>query len=216
MNASGTILNSYATPYAPTHITTGPDGNLWFTEEDTSGTTGFSEIVKLATDGTMTHYPASSAAQAARRYAYDIVPGPDGRLWFTESNVIGAITTGGVMTEYFIASGRQSEYLVAGGDGNLWFTEPNADRIGRMTTSGVSTDFAVPTQFATPWQIAAGKDGAVWFTENAGGQIGRAAADGTITEYTVANLSGQSAILAGQDGNLWVTSYLGKMIVISY
>ena len=215
VGSTGAILNSLATPYAPTHITSGPDGNLWFTEEDTSGATGFSEVVKLSTAGVMTHYPSSAAAQAARNFAYDIVPGPDGRLWFTEGSVIGAITTSGVITEY-PATGGQSQYIAAGQDGNLWFTQPNANRIGRMTTSGSASSFSVPTMFATPWQIAPGKDGAVWFTETGGGQIGRAAPDGTITEYAVNNLSGNSAILAAADGTLWVTSYAGKMIVISY
>jgi streptogramin lyase len=215
MNSSGTILNSFSTPYAPTHITSGPDGNLWFTEEDSSGATGFSEVVKLTTSGAMTAFPTSAAAQAARNFAFDIVPGPDGRLWFTEGSLIGAITTAGVLSEYTVIGG-QAEYIVAGHDGNLWYTEPSGNRIGRMSTGGVSSTFSVPTMFATPWQIDAGKDGAVWFTETAGGQVGRAAADGTITEYPVSNLSGNSAILAAPDGNLWVTSYTGKMFVFSY
>jgi virginiamycin B lyase len=214
MSPAGAVLASYATPYAPTHIASGPDGNLWFTDEDTSGATGYSEVVKLTTSGSMTHYATSAAAQAARNFAYDIHAGPDGRLWFTEGGAIGAITTSGTITEYPISGSSQS--LTAGSDGNLWFTEPNANKIGRITTAGVSNTYAVPTMLATPWQIAAGKDGAVWFTENGGGQIGRAAPDGTVTEYAVADLSGESAILAGSDGNLWVTSYAGKMLVISY
>ena len=217
MTPAGATAASYGLSYAPMQIAKGPDNNLWFTAEDGSFSTGFSEIVQMTPSGSMLTFPTSTAAQTSKRYAYDIVSGPDGRLWFTEGNYIGAITTGGVMTEYPIPSGRTSNFITAGPDGNLWFTENYGNYLGKITTSGTVTEYADPTMFADPWMIAAGKDGALWFTESGGsGLIGRITTDGTIAEYPIANLSGSPAILAGADGNLWLTSASSEMLVLSY
>jgi virginiamycin B lyase len=217
ISPSGSSVASYMLAYTPMNITKGPDNNLWFTAEDASLTTGFSEIVQIGTNGAMQTFPTSTAAQSAKRYAYDIVSGPDGRLWFTEGNYIGAITTTGTMTEYPIPSGRTSNFIAAGPDGNLWFTENYGNYIGKITPSGSVAEYAVPTVFADPWMIAPGNDGALWFTESGGtGQIGRITTTGTITEYPIANLSGNPALLAGSDGNLWVTTASSEMLVLSY
>lgn len=217
MTPAGASAASYGVSYAPMQIVKGPDGNLWFTAEDGSFSTGFSEIVQMNPSGAMLTFPTSTAAQTSKRYAYDIVTGPDGRLWFTEGNYIGAITTAGAMTEYPIPSGRTSNFITAGPDGNLWFTENYGNYVGKITTSGTVTEYAVPTMFADPWMIAAGKDGALWFTESGGtGQIGRITTSGAIAEYPIANLSGNPAILAGADGNLWITSASSAMLVLSY
>src|SRR5579864_5791644 len=66
--------------------------------------------------------------------------------------------------------------ITAGPDGALWFTEIYGDRIGRITTAGVITEYLVPTAHSLPWGIAAGPDGALWFTENnvyRGNKVGR-------------------------------------------
>jgi virginiamycin B lyase len=49
----------------------------------------------------------------------------------------------------------------------------NGDRIGRITTAGVITEFALPTAGSDPFDIAAGPDGALWFTQQDGNRIGR-------------------------------------------
>lgn len=217
MTASGASAGSYPVSYTPMQIAKGPDNNLWFTAEDSSFSTGFSEVIQITTTGTMQTFPTSTAAQSAKRYAYDIVAGPDGRMWFTEGNYIGAITTAGAMTEYPIPSGHTSNFITVGPDGNLWFTENYGNYVGKITTSGSVSEYAVPTLFAGPWMIAAGKDGALWFTENGGtGQIGRVTTAGAVTEYPIANLSGNPALLAGSDGNLWIASANGVMLVLSY
>lgn len=217
MSASGAAVASYALQYTPMHIARGPDGNLWFTAEDASFSTGFSEVVQMTPTGSMQTFATSTAAQTAKRYAYDIVAGPDGRMWFTEGNYIGAVTTAGVMTEYPIPSGRTSNFITAGPDGNLWFTENYGNYVGKITPSGAVSEYAVPTLFAGPWMIAAGKDGALWFTESGGtGQLGRVSTAGAVTEYPIANLSGNPALLAGSDGNLWIASAGGAMLVLSY
>jgi virginiamycin B lyase len=80
----------------------GPDGNLWFTEENSA------KIGMITTAGVITEYavPTSSPSPTA------MVTGSDGNLWFAESgaNAIGHITTTG---------GTQS--IASGPDGELWF-----------------------------------------------------------------------------------------------
>jgi streptogramin lyase len=217
MSSSGAMIAQYSTPYTPMSVTAGPDHNVWFTAEDASGATGFSEVVQITPTGAMTAFATSPAAQAAGRYASSIVAGSDGRLWFTEGNYIGAVTTSGVMTEYPVPSGRSTNFITAGPDGNLWFSEEYGGYVGRISTNGIAQEYAVPTLFADPWMLAPGKDGAVWFTEAGGtAQIGRVDANGTVREYPIANLSGNPAILAGSDGNLWIPSANGQMYVVSY
>jgi streptogramin lyase len=46
-------------------------------------------------------------------------------------------------------------------------------KIGRITVSGVITEFATPTPNSTPVSIVAGPDGNLWFTENMASKIGR-------------------------------------------
>lgn len=92
--------------------------------------------------------------------------------------------------------------IAAGPDGALWFTEYNSDRIGRITTAGVITEYAIPG--SGPYGITAGPDGALWFTEMSSGQVGRITTAGVITEYPVA--PEPSNITVGPDGALWFIS----------
>src|SRR5204862_4892249 len=81
-------------------LTVGPDGNIWFAEQ------GANKIGKVTPDGTITEYPIpdttqdigfSSGPVSVGASPADLVAGPDGAIWFTESSTdtIGRITTGG-------------------------------------------------------------------------------------------------------------------------
>src|SRR5438552_3803240 len=82
---------------------------------------------------------------------------------------------GPTITEYSIPTAGSGPYgIVAGPDGALWFTELFANKIGRITTSGAITEYAIPPlNFGggTPNDITAGPDGALWFGETT--NIGR-------------------------------------------
>jgi streptogramin lyase len=150
-------------------------------------------------------------------YLGGIVAGPDGNLWFTETNGdrIGKITTAGHVTEYQagISRGSAPEEIVAGPDGNLWFTEGGADSaIGKITTAGHVTEYrAGITHASGPIGIVAGRDGNLWFTEGfelGSGRIGKITPAGRVTEYSARITPGSSPneIAAGPDGNLWFTA----------
>ncbi len=96
--------------------------------------------------------------------------------------------------------------IAAGPDGNLWFVENTARKIGRITPTGMVTEFDVPSgAIRQPVAITAGPDGNVWFAE-AGGGIGRITPNGSITEFTAPTDSNPFAITTGGDGNLWYSS----------
>lgn len=108
----------------------------------------------------------------------------------------------GVATPHSTPSG-----IAAGSDGALWFTENSADRIGRITTSGTVTEFALAAGSA-PLNIALGADGAMWFTESTGNKIGRITPAGTIAEFPLPTAgSSPRDIALGSDGNMWFTEF---------
>jgi hypothetical protein len=69
----------------PLTITTGADGNLWFTEFEGN------RIGRITPSGTVTEFSAGITPGSA---PYGIAAGPDGQVWFTEraGNRIGRIT----------------------------------------------------------------------------------------------------------------------------
>lgn len=62
---------------------------------------------------------------------------------------------------------------MAGPDGALWFTHKTGNKIGRITTQGVVTDYAVPTASSSPFGITVGADGNLYFTQQTGNRVGR-------------------------------------------
>ncbi len=47
---------------------------------------------------------------------------------------------------------------------NLWFTEYNGNQIGQISTTGVITEFPIPSANSQPFDIVVGPDGNLWFT----------------------------------------------------
>lgn len=143
-----------------------------------------------------------------------IAAGPDGNLWFTETNNIGRITPSGSITEYPVpTSGASPAGIVTGPDGNLWFTEFLANNIGRLTTGGVFTEFPLPNANSGPDAITVGPDNNLWFTEVYGNRIAKMTTLGAVTEYAIATSNSQpSAITTGPDGALWFTENAGLKI----
>jgi len=209
---SSPTITEYPSENVPFGITTGPDGNIWYTEF--SG----NNIARITPSGTITEYPIPTQNAEAR----DITVGPDGALWFTEqgSNKIGRITTAGAITEYALPSptANYSPYdIVAGPDGALWFTEFDTQQIGRITTSGVVSEYYVGLN--SPTGITVGPDGALWFGEyfgpygSGGNNIGRITMSGEVTQYPIPTAdSYPTSITTGQDGALWFTELLGNKI----
>ena len=137
-----------------------------------------------------------------------ITAGPDGNLWFTETNAnkVAKVTVSGTFTEYSIptpASGPRG--IATGPDGNLWLTEDLANKIAKVTTSGAITEYSIPTPASLPWDIVAGPDRNLWFTENHANKVAKITTSGVITEYTTPAICDPLGIAKAADESLWFT-----------
>lgn len=168
------VKTEYPAPgLLPRKITAGPDGNLWFTDTG-CGSKAYCNIVKMSTEGAITKYPLP--VEGAK--PWDIVAGPDGNLWFTMtgSNGNGKIvrsTTSGAMTEY-TPPGGSSSYpfaITAGPDGRLWYVDRVLSNIGRVTTGGAISTYALPPE-SWPIDITVGSDGMLWYLNSATNKMG--------------------------------------------
>jgi len=195
---------------APQGITTGPDGNLWFT--DAAGRIG-----RITPAGAITEF---SKGISSNSEPSGIAAGPDGNLWFTErfGSRIGRITPAGVVTEFTVGltSGENPQGITAGPDGNLWFTEEGhfvkpsyvGGAIGKVTPAGEITEFKLKTSGTLPNAITQGPDGNLWFAQDSG-RIGRITTSGAVTEFSEHITPGSEplGIATGADGNLWFGEY---------
>lgn len=201
-----------------TQITSGPDGNLWFTERYENA------VVKMTPAGELTKFTAGITANSQPT---SLATGPDGNVWFAQPNVYDAgsgtfqvakITPDGVVTQYPSPvqppSGNQG--IVSGPGGALWYTQSLGQNIVKMTTDGVATTFATGLPFLSfLWALAVGPDGNLWFTSTS--RIGKMTPSGTVATYTagLANTGLIPGLTAGPDGNMWFTlpgvNKLGKI-----
>jgi streptogramin lyase len=125
----------------------------------------------------------------------------------------------GQFTEYRAGLSGDPHDLTIGPEGNLWFVERQTPAIGRITPSGVITEFTAGLKpNSGPTDIVVGPDGNLWFTDpdyvgNETGAIGRITPSGVITEFSagLAEHEKPSMIVPGPEGDLW---YAGFSIAI--
>lgn len=123
--------------------------------------------------------------------------------------------------------------LTAGPDGAVWFTD--GGQIGRITTSGQASYFAIPDYYSggfplsvTADFIAAGSDGNLWFTASDSDDdplIGRITPGGSITFFpltpTTSNFGGtvdpgaSSPVLTARCGLPTATTGLGASPLVA-
>ena len=178
---------------SPFAITTGSDGNLWFTENQAGQIGMINPTTHAVTEFTI---PTASSGPMG------IVAGPDGNLWFTEANAnqIGMIDlTTHTISEFALptASSQPSE-ITAGPDGNLWFTELAAGKIASINpaTHTVTESLSCPPPVRRP--ACCGSDG----NSCRGEQQQQDRLNGIRDSH-----GGRSAhgVTAGPDGNIWFT-----------
>ena len=190
-------------------ITTGPDGNLWFTE---SGNHRIGMLTATAAPGAVANdYPVTSPTATPTAIASFL-----GDLWFTEqgTTAIGEMHPNGQMVaERQVPTGTGIAGITGGPDGNLWFTEESG-AVGRMTPAGAFTLF--PTGSGGPvgalTAITAGLDGNLYFVDAGNNRVGQATVAGTIQEFpalarptSFSPAVPPTGITTGPDGNIWFT-----------
>ncbi|HVV36905.1 MAG TPA: hypothetical protein VHC63_09910 [Acidimicrobiales bacterium] len=151
-------------------------------------------------------------------YPQHIVAGPDGALWFTESNTnaIGRITTTGDIKEFQLTAPFQTPVdIVVGPDNALWFTDANGTSVGRITTDGHVT--AYPTGWESYSPMVVGPDGALWFSTSASvanpstaSHVIRLTPAGNVTAFAVGDYAIHDLVV-GADGNIWGTETTGGL-----
>ena len=243
VTTDGTITEfQVPTPNAcPASIISGPDGAVWFVENAAIG--------RITTAGVITEFPVPAPPLAGSASGPSgLAFGPDGNLWFdyaspiascgegTASDIMVMSTAGSILATYATPTADSGPALIiAGPDGNMWFGEDNANKMGRITMSGVITEFPIPTPPELPntceggsavGGVTAGPDGNVWFSERSTPQIGRITPSGIITEFGPYLTGGYIflRIVTGPDGNLWfvekpagpppaggLAAYIGRM-----
>jgi virginiamycin B lyase len=193
--ATGTSGTNPGDISAPTAITVGPDGALWWTNSDNHS------IGRRDPDGTTTHFTDAGIVDPE-----GIAAGPGG-LWFTSTanNMIGMITTSGTISLYTSADVVSPTSIALGPDGAMWFT--NTTSIGRITTDGSATITKVtPAAITAPRQITAGPDGNLWVTNGTGNSLVRLTTSGAATAYTGAAFSNPVAVAFGGDNAIWFSA----------
>jgi virginiamycin B lyase len=216
-----TVFRLNSTMNSATYITAGTDGALWLTLLNDVGGSTTNQIGRLTTGGKLTTFPFIDSTGG---YPYQITKGPDGNLWFTDrAGLIVKMTTAGKFTNFKVPrSNASTDDITAGPDGNLWFTLDGTDtssKIGRITPSGVITEFAFPSpsnDYLYLSGISAGPDGNLWFTyqdfTSKANAIGRITTSGAITLFpTPTANSGPTDITAGPDGAMWFTEAAGNV-----
>lgn len=215
----------------PLNITSGPDGNLWFTESLFGGASE-DGIGRITPGGSITEFPIPGS----NFIPGGITSGPDGNVWFTEgisygggspnpalsTGKIGRITPNGNITEFPLPGvGSSPQGITRGSDGSVWFTESQfaagqqQGGIGRITPGGSITIFPL-AENRTPGDITSGLGGTLWFTESIGNgftnrqsAIGRITTSGKITLFSLPNAEEVRMITLGPDGNVWFTAVVG-------
>jgi streptogramin lyase len=184
----------------PAKIAVGPDGAMWFTMPGTN------RLGRVTMAGVVTDVPVAPGS-----FPDDIVAGPDGNVWFTESGVsrIGRFTPStGVLVEFPLPTQDATPLgITTGPDGNLWFVENKngEEKVGRITTSGVITEFPV-TPNGDLDSITTGTDGNLWFTAPGTEVLARITTAGQFTDFPQPGTSGPSGLAVGADSRLWYSA----------
>ena len=210
----GGTITEFAVPFEgfPTAITRHA-GKVWF---------AFNQQPDLAQIGSISPTGAITilSTGAALTYVTALTVGPDGNLWVTQisslrgDSVSKLMTAGGVTITNFPLPNHSAApaSITVGPDNNLWFTESNDDKIGRISTTGVLVEFAVPAG-SRPQQIVRGADGDLWFTELGTNRIGRMTVGGQAADFPVPTISSQPfGIASDLLGHRYFTELSGDKI----
>ena len=199
------VITEFQTPTFsfPFDITPGPDGNVWFSE-GSNGQIAFITPAVQITEIIFSNFDASSG----------ITSGPDGNIWFTDltgNNIWRYDLSAQALTKFPVPTPDSfPSEITAGADENLWFTEESGNKIGRITPSGVITEFG--NDLGSPRSITDGPDGNVWFTLAFTPQIGRITPAGDITFFTTPSTPEQ---IARGNGNNFLFSEFGANKIAS-
>jgi virginiamycin B lyase len=197
--------HSLPTGSDPDSLTIGVDGNLWFVD-----TAGIGRITP--TGQILGEFPVSLAPGA---FLHEIVPGPEGSMWFDidgMAQAIGAVTSLGQLTMITpgmngLNTGAVPGEMTQGPNGTVWFTDSSMTNpsIGRISADGTIKEFSYTGHVDPNFEsITEGSDGNIWFTDRGNDPaVVKVTPDGTITPYDVGTMP--DGLTPGSDGQMWFT-----------
>jgi streptogramin lyase len=205
------------TTNSPTKIVEGPDGNIWFIDDNGNG------YGKITPDGVVADWTWDNAGDGANRNVDGLAAGPDGNVWYTLCTgspyvpSIAKVSPSGVFTDYtpntpgHFFQGGCPYGITAGPDGNMWFTDANY--VGKITTGGQITEYDVLPSNDILYHIVAGPDGDLWATETDHDLIAQISTGGALVKlYQLPSNRGVAGIVVGPDHNLWLTEPGADMV----
>ena len=142
---------------APTAITKGPDGNIWYVRPGAIGVVG--------PNGPVGEIPLPGVTPTG------IVAGPDGAVWFPAGSMVGRATTGGAISYFGLGAAgvSQTHGITVGADGALWIAAGSL--LARVTTGGGVSAVGVAGGRPADGGVATASDGALWYSSTAGAVV---------------------------------------------
>jgi streptogramin lyase len=221
-SAPAVVLTEFPLPTGgqPQFIAAGSDGNLWITMRGSTPS-----VVRMNVAGEVTGQFSTGLIDYE---PWQIVAGPDGRMWFIDGQYVGSITPEGIISEMYapgvldgIASGPLGSLWLAaddvfgeGTEGAIEQVEPGHDEIPVWSLPG------------EPERLVEGPEGNIWFTDAQTEKVGVITPEGKLKEFGPKlpssscssqvtegrSCPGIDAIAVGSDGRLWFSEYEGKAI----
>ncbi len=106
----------------PTYITSGGDGNLWFSA-------GNNRVGRMSTAGFFSDFPAVG-------YPGKFARGPDGAVWYLDRvfSKLDRVAADGTIVQFDLGGDSMVD-LIAGPDGNLWIADYTASAVLKFSPS---------------------------------------------------------------------------------
>ena len=225
--ANHMIMPAGASSMKVTDLTTGPDGNVWFTGCSSSNASNWTvEAGRLdVSTGAVTFYTNSQLGNAlpvctdGSVVAGPIATGPDGKVWYTvrahlsttkNSYLFSIDSSTGLTTQRWTGNsgGYGFSSMVTGPDGRLWATNMTVQQpYGMRVFSLAGNNAVLDTTYATgnsPGSIVVGSDDNLWFRE--GGSVSKMTTSGISTGYPLGTNRSAESLAAGSDGAIWFIS----------
>jgi virginiamycin B lyase len=188
----------------------GNDGGLWMLGSNGGAKTAIVRYDPVT--AAVTAYPLSAQDGGASA----LTMGPDGAIWFTESDgTVGRLALGsGAIERHAFAGTGQLSTIAVGPDGDLWVAAPEVNAILRIEPDPLAmTSYVMPLSglyggSSDPDLVHAGPDGGMWFSQSYAMTIGRIdPATGVLTEHPAGVTP--AWLTTGGDGAIWFSDQLG-------
>ncbi|HET9029232.1 MAG TPA: hypothetical protein VFN49_03575 [Candidatus Aquilonibacter sp.] len=206
-------------------ITADAHGNMWFVENPSNLNNGAGVLSSISGAGVITQFPYYTQTSYGRPNPTGLAFGADGNFWATEGcgGIADVFSASGSYTRSYFYNGSSSsnlcgstyvDQIIAGTDGNLWFVE-GTTKVGKITTSGVTTEYTLP-QAGFSVGVTNGPNDGMWFAEQLnggpgvgsyGGVLANVTSTGQVVTYPLKSGETPGGVTTGADGNLWFTYY---------